>query len=251
MKPAHTLSASKLDLAFLCQYSFRGDVDVPDRPSGEKAIRGTAVHLASECFHHGRALPMLDEEGAALWRSLKGWLETTPKYNHSELALLYDAETDTATRCEMGAGPRDYKGVGPMRLPMRLDLVRERMDDDEIWIVDVKTGSRSNAAPAATNPQLATQAVAASRYFGVNRANVGLVFPMKTKVHVPEWHLIDGDALDEHAGKIHRVLQMIPDSKPFVGDHCYRCNLGPAKGQMAACPAWKQDADAAMDGAAQ
>ena len=252
---AHTLSASKLDLAYLCQYSFRGDVVVPDRPAGEKAVRGTAVHLAAERYHRGEPLPELDEEGAALWRSLKGWLEASPRYNHSELALLYDAETDTATQCVMGDGARDYQGVGPMKLPMRLDLVRERMDDDEVWVCELKTGAKSNTAPAPVNSQIATQAVGASRFFGVNRVNVGLIFPMKTKVHAPEWHLLDGDALDEHAGKIHRVLKLIPDSKPIQGDHCFRCNLGPgAKGIAATCPAWvaaRNEADTHFEGAAQ
>lgn len=239
---AHQLSASKIDLAMWCTYWARSDVTHPARPMGAPALRGTAVHKASDCYFHGSPLPRMDEDAMALWGSLKEWLRSMPPFTHSELALLYDAERDSAHICETGEDERDYLGVTGVKLPMRLDLIRyEGGIVRQVHIVDIKTGSRSNTSPAHENMQLATQAIAASRYYGVESVKVGLVFPMKTKVHPPEWHTLDADALDEHAGKLHRVLKTIPDSVPVKGQHCWRCPIGPAKGFRTDCPAWADE----------
>jgi hypothetical protein len=176
----------------------------------------------------------MEREEALIWGSLRGWLEAGERFTHSELPILYDATTDTATICKTGTDDRDYLGVTANKIPMRLDLV----DADDGVIVDIKTGSKSNTEPAPTNLQLATQAVAASRLLGITEVRVGLVFPMKTKVHKPEWHTLDADALDEHAGKLHRVLKMIPNAEPNRGSWCWRCPIGPANGFTSSCPAW-------------
>ncbi len=242
---AHQLSASKIDLALLCRFWARGDQEHLPRAMGRPALRGVNVHRASDRYHRGESPDDdLDDEEKGLWSSLKLWLGREPSFTHSEIPLLYDAENDTATICEVGpGGERDYLGVTAMKVPMRLDLVR--VGERQIWIVDIKTGARANSAPAFENVQLATQAVAASRHFGVELASVGLVFPMKTKVHEPEWHELDTDALDEHAGTLHRVLKMIPDSEPERGSHCWRCPMGPQKGFASNCPAWENEQEVA------
>lgn len=234
---AHHLSASKVDLALCCSWWARPDTEQQDRPPGEKAARGTVVHKASDCFQKGLALPAMDEEAAALWISLRAWEERVEPFTHSEIPLLYDAENDTTTPCQMGESERDYLGVTPMHIPMRLDLVRA--DGDGVRVVDIKTGSKANSAPPHENLQLATQAVAAARHFGVDRVSVGLVHPMKTKVHEPEWFELDADALDAHAGKLYRVLRTLPLAEPNRGSWCFRCPIGPAKGFVTKCPAWQ------------
>ncbi len=242
MKPAHLLSASKTELAMKCSYFARADVEHEPRPSGEKAIRGTAVHLAMENWHKGLPIPELDREGAGMWASLKGWLEASPEYNHVELPLLYNADTDTATRCEMGEGDRAYLGVTKMTVPMRLDLAREWQDSEYIRVLELKTGSRGHTTPAPQNGQLRTQALAAARFFGADRVYVGIIFPLMTKVHAPEWHLLDAEALDEHAGRLHRVLKMLPESQPVRGEHCWNhCPIGPSRMHRSTCPAWAQE----------
>ncbi len=239
---AHSLSASKVDLAMICSYAFRPDVVHPVRPMGAPAKRGVTVHKASDCHHKGEQMPPFHDDTEALWSQLFIWLLGEERFTESEIAILYDAENDTATLCETGElGERDYLGVTAMKLPMRLDLVRNDPGEGLATVVDIKTGSKSGTEPEATNLQLATQAVAAARYFDVDRIDVGLVFPMRTKCHPPAWHTLDADALDAHAGKLRRILRQIPDSQPFVGPHCWRCPIGPAKGYMSTCPGWAQD----------
>ncbi len=243
---AHHFSGSKTDLAFLCQFWMRPDVEHLPRPMGLPALRGVNVHRASDRYHNGISTDDgLNDEEKALWSSLAIWLAKERPFTHSELPLLYDAENDTATLCAIGTeGERDYLGVTAMRVPVRLDLLRFDDDRGELWIVDIKTGAKANSSPAPENDQLATQAVAASRYFGVDMAKVGLVFPMKTKVHEPAWHTLDADALDVHAGKLHRALKVVPQSEPTRGSWCWRCPIGPAKGTLSTCPAWAEAAAA-------
>lgn len=235
---AHKLSASKVDLAEWCTYSFRVDVDLPEKQVGPKAVIGTEVHKAAERWFRKEQVGQISVDASSLWASLKSWLEDEVIFSHSEIAILYDATTDTAQVCETGNGERDYLNVSQYSLPMRLDLVRE---GTQLEIVDIKTGSMSNAAPPPENAQLFTQALGASRLLGYKTAHVGLVFPLKTKVHEPVYHHIDEHALDAHAGKIRRILRTIPDSQPVRGPHCWKCSVGPGKGFVTQCPAWLTD----------
>lgn len=238
---AHHLSGSKIHLAMEhCSYWARPEIVHPARPLGAPARRGNTVHKASDCNHKGDPLPEFHDDTGALWAQLKTWLASEAPYTHSELPLLYDAEHDAATICETGElGERDYLGVTALKVPMRLDLLR--VGEGVAWIADIKTGSISKDMAAPVNIQLASAAVAVSRLFGVERVHVGLVVPMKTKCHAPSWYEMDTDKLDLHAGRLHRTLQMLPTSQPNVGDHCFRCPIGPAKGHMAECPGWAQD----------
>ncbi len=250
VRRAHHLSASKTDLSVYCTFWARADTVVPTRPSGEKAVRGSSVHLAAERDHAGLPLPELDVAGAAMWATLKGWISSVPRFSHVELPLKYDAENDTASVCDIGPmGERDYLGITPMVIPAKLDLLLH--DGSELVICEIKTGAKSKTAPAPENMQLRTQAVAAARYFGVDRVRVGIVFPMLRKVHAPEYHPLGPDELDAHAGRLHRVLRMLPDSQPNRGPHCWNCPLGPSKGYTTDCPAWQvSEQDTRWDGAA-
>ncbi len=241
MTRAHHLSGSKVDLALHgCLFWARPDTVHPARPMGAPAKRGVTVHTAFDRDFKGLALPEFHDDTRALWDQLKTWLMTQPNFTHSELPLLYDAENDTAAICETGEfGERDYLGVTALKVPMRLDLVR--VERDVAWVLDVKTGSRSGTETEPANMQLASGAVAVSRLFGVERVKVGLVFPLKTKVHPPAWFELDADALDLHAGKLHRALKMLPTSGPVRGDHCWKCPIGPSKGYTTDCPAWQID----------
>ncbi len=237
MKPHH-LSASKVDLAvYGCSYWARGEVEHPQRPSGKAAMRGTAVHKASELHHLDVPITCLDEESRPLWETLRGWLAARPVTYASELPLLYDATHDVAGVCRVGpASDRDYLDVHAMAIPMRLDLVRQ-VAPGTVEVVDIKTGARSNVAPAAENLQLRTQAVAAGRHYGAERVRVGFVFPLITKIH-EDWAELDADALDAHAGVLHRTLKLLPESQPERGAHCWKCPIGPTRDYAATCPAW-------------
>lgn len=238
---AHHLSASKVDLALHCLYWARGDVQHPRRAPGQAAARGIAVHKASENYHLKKPLPELDSDATAMWLTLRNWLASNEQATHVELPILYDAENDTATVCEMGADERAYLNVTPMTIPMRLDLVWAPSTHGEPIVIDIKTGSRSNAATPAENFQLATQAVGYSRLLRwAGSMTVGLLFPMKTKTH-DDRHTLDADALDAHAGLLHRRLRMIPDAQPEKGQHCWKCPVGPTRDHQATCPAWAKE----------
>lgn len=243
---AHHLSGSKADLSLCCAYWARPEVVHQPRPLGAPARRGNTVHAASDADHKGIPGPEHHDDTEALWLTLKAWIDAEVAagrlFSDSEIPLLYDTEKDVASLCEIGElGPRDYLGVTAMKMPMRLDLVRVDRADGCVYVLDIKTGSRSGTASAHENVQLATMGLAAARFYGVPRANVGLIFPMKTKVHPPEWHELDAEALDLHAGRLHRVLRQLPLAEPNRGDWCWRCPIGPGKGVVSTCPAWQDE----------
>lgn len=234
MKRAHFLTASKVDLGVHCLYWARSDVFHEKRPVGPAAQRGKRIHEANDARFKGRPTRFINVEEEAVAGMLWAWCEPR-KFTSSEVALIYDTEHDTAEECATGEDEHDYLGVTATKIPMRLDLVRVGEQHLSVW--DIKTGSRSNVAPAIENQQIATQGVAASRFYDRAAVRAGLVFPLKTKVHEDATDL-DGDALDAHAGRLRRMLRMIPDSMPAKGEHCWRCPIGPAKGFLSTCPAW-------------
>lgn len=230
-----------MDLGLLCLYWARPEVAHPVRRMGEAALRGINVHKASENHHHGRPPPALDNAERAMWEQLKLWLGQRPPASHAELALIYDAEHDTARVCRTGETERDYLDVGPMSIPMRLDLAWAGPSDAARPVaVDIKTGSRSNTAPAESNVQIATQGLALARLTGARSAGVGLIFPLRTKSHYDP-HQLDADALDAHAGVLHQRLRALPTAAPERGSHCWRCPIGPTRDEPATCPAWARE----------
>lgn len=248
----HGLTGSKVDLASHCGYWARPDVERPYRPSGKAARIGTRVHKLAELYikgeGEGQFLDLEEEkEARALWATLKTWLPPKSVPIIPELPLLYDAATDTATECKMGEGERDYLGVDGMKIPMRLDIVVRNTGDLWVEVWDIKTGSQSNQTVAAENLQLRTQALAASRFFEATRIKVGLVYPMKTKVKTDVAEL-SKEVLDEHARFLRRTLMRLPIAKPNLGQHCYHyCPVGPQKGFMATCPAWRTEEESAAE----
>lgn len=216
----------------------------PKRPPSIYAARGTAVHQACENYLASKDLPALDADGKAMWEQLRRWLDANARPDHCELPILYDVENDTAEVCEIGdEGPRDYLGVTATKIPMTLDLAWKQSNDDGPIVLDTKTGSRSNVEPAARNMQLATQALGFSRLIKwTGPVSVGLLFPMKTKVHDSDRALLDVDTLEAHAGKLHRRLRMLPNAEPVKDSHCWRCPLGPSREHKATCPAWAEEA---------
>lgn len=231
---AHQLSGSKIETGAQCLYWARPEVVHPYRPMSKAASKGVKVHKAAERYVKELPHQQMDPGSESLWSTLKRYLEQRG-FDHSEVALLYNAELDIAKACETGEGERDYLGVCKDSLPMRLDLVR--FDGVDLTVVDIKTGSKPNTEPARTNLQLATQAVAASRFYGVKSVTVGLAFPMKTKLHEDYWVLGEED-LDSHAGKLRRMLRTIPEAQPIKGDKCRRCPIGPDRNYPSTCPAW-------------
>jgi hypothetical protein len=234
---AHQWTGSKIDLGMHCLYWARPEVKHPHRPPGAAAQRGINVHKASDCAHRREPLPPLDAVESAMFGQLRSWLSSRAEPDYSETVLLYDAENDSTTFGMVGETERDYLGVSPMTIPMRLDLA---------WagpvptVIDIKTGSRSNMSPAAENLQIATQGLAMARLCGAKEARVGLVFALQTKVH-EDMATLGADELDAHAGMLHKRLRALPTAEPVRGSHCWRCPIGPTRDDAATCPAWASE----------
>jgi hypothetical protein len=234
VKP-HTLSMSKVSLAMLCSYGFRGDVPTAPRPSGRPARVGTAVHLLAEEWFHGRMVPVIDtdirEDAHRIFDQLVGWLEPRRKRIIAvEFGVRYDAARDSAV---LGPkrGDAGYGDVAATVVPGTLDVLL-RGEDGVLENVDVKTGKKEYAF----REQLYSQAVGVSRLYGENRLRVGFIYPRKTKCDEPEWEDLDEDRLDEEAGRIAKVMRRLPVAGPDRGDWCWRCDA------REGCPAWQIDA---------
>lgn len=238
----HHLSASKVDLALNCSYWAREDVELPSSPPGRSARIGTQVHAMAEAEGKGSQPPdpiVVDEQSEAegIYKTLRVWVANRvalPMAAH-EYAIVYDTQNDT-TRHVFTASSRDYGPIAPSEIPMTIDLFFRRADGGA-ELYDYKTGKKSNVSSAAINMQIATMAVAVSRLVGTDKVTGGLVFPMKTKC-TEDVATLDGDALDEHAGRLRKLLRMLPESQPNKGEWCWRCELKKA----GTCPAYKEQA---------
>jgi len=223
-----------------CLYAFRPDVDARERPPGKAARVGSITHKLAEAHvtkksvSHDDVDPHDLAEAMGLYHGpFRGWLDSRT-WEACELGLRYDAENDVAT-----IGPRrgepGYEDIGPMVLAGTLDLVA--IQDGALWIPDIKTGQKANSHPE----QLYAQAVAASRFYGINKAFVGFVYPRKTKCDEPAWEPLDADRLDAEAGNIRRKLRMVPDAEPVINPGCVYCNA------RAVCPAQQRPPIGAED----
>lgn len=232
----HRLSMSKVNLAMLCAYGFREDVETFDRPSGIEARIGTGAHGLVEDWFWKRDPRALEDDirdkATRIAAQLIKWLE--PKRDrilHCEIGLRYDAEHDRAVIGPKRGEP-GYDDVAPMVLPGTLDLVL-RGEDGCLEVLDTKTGQKKYVH----DEQVIVQGLAVARLLGESRVRVGFIFPRLTKCDEPEVWELDDDALDVQAGILHGVMRHLPVSRPEPGDHCWRCDARPG------CPAYHAQRD--------
>lgn len=227
---AHRLTMSRMARGHVCQYPFRIDVPVTERPGGKEARIGNVAHHRTATHLKVDVLPLAEEDvsiiaaGEAIFNGpLRTWLDTTT-WTHCEVGLLYSAAADACID-----GPRrgepGYDEVSAMELRGTLDLVR--VEEDRIVLRDLKTGK-----PPSDREQLYAQAVAASRRWNKNVVEIGYTRALKTKVEELDVETLDADRLDEEAGRIARVLRKLPMAEPVVSDRCDWCDARPV------CPAY-------------
>lgn len=216
------LSGSRYHLALVCAYPFRPDVSCPERPGGEAAKIGTSTHTLVECHFTGEEKTTDRElEARPIANQAIKWLSLHPRPTAVEVAIIYNAYTDTAREVK-GAGHRNYGTLDPGDIPTTLDLVWTSPDSDVVTVRDLKTGSRSHAHVE----QLEIQALAASRLYGKKRAQHGFLWARKTKC--------DGDPLEEmgpgeleaESWRAASAVRSLPMAMPVTGSHCYLCPLG-------------------------
>lgn len=224
------ITASKVHQAFQCSYRFRPDVPSEPRAPGKAALMGTEAHELLEELIRSKVPPdkvvlsSRDYERHALqayaWVDRQGWP------THCEVGFIYNTKTDTAV-----LGPRrgepGYDHCEPHEIRGTFDLVW--IDGDHGRVVDYKTGSFDNAHVE----QLACQAVAASRIWGLKTVEIGFLFSRLTKWVEKEFTKLSADDLDAEAGKLHGLLKRLPMAEAVDGDHCRWCDVVPGN-----CPIW-------------
>jgi hypothetical protein len=244
----HKLSGSKYHLALLCAYPFRPDVVWPDRPAGTSAKVGNATHAIVEVGQRRRiernpylADPVVDCELEAypLARRANAWLDEVSVPRAVEVAIIYDAATDTARLAPSG-GHREYGALGPMEIPTTLDLVWT--DAEEVTVRDLKTGQKRYAHVE----QLYIQALAASRLYGLSRAKVGFLWARKTKCEADSLEDLGPGELEAESWRAASVMRRLPVAQPEPGDHCFSCPLG-----REMCPAHSREADESLQAAGE
>ena len=242
MRRGHYLSMSRLALAHLCSWSFREDAPQSPRPAGAEARVGSLVHKMAETFvKKGFApedFPNESPTTVAAARELfsaplQRYLESVP-WAACEIGLRYDARSDTTSQGPRRGDP-GYEDVSATEIPGTLDLVAS--EPDLLTVVDLKSGKLVKDIE-----QLIGQGVAAARHYGAKRVRVGYLYARKTKCDEPSWTVLDEDALDEHAGRLSRLMRRLPMAEPNPGDHCWRCDARPS------CPAYESQQTESLAG---
>lgn len=230
---------SKIWLAAICGWGFRPDINVVPREPGKAARIGSCTH--NLLARHVRPDLPREEYPDEILKAAEE-IANGPIKAHVERAswlvveqgFRYNAETDTS---ELGPrrGQPGYDDVDEMTLPGTTDFVAapSMTLDGNGLVEDLKTGK-----PPETSDQLYAQAVAVSRRMGWKKIRVRYARALKTKMELLSEEVLDEDRLDEEAGKIRRVLRMIPTSDPVPGDHCWKCDA------WQVCPAKAADRQA-------
>lgn len=221
-----------------CMYWARPDVELPPQAPGRPALVGTASHAIGDAV--AKELPEPEPQTEAEWEALPigrqvgHWLRRVGLPTVSEIALVYDAATDTARRIE-GKGHRDYGDLLPTEIPTTLDYVWVR--DDRVDVIDLKTGKRQNAHVE----QLNIQGLAAARFFSRPLASIAFAFARKTKCDADPWADMNADRLEAEAWRASAVVRRLPVAQPNVGRWCWQCPLGKSQCPAHATTDWSED----------
>lgn len=169
-------SASRLQLVDTCEASAvlpQVSTETPD------ASRGTAIHRyrqrAVELGSNEQALAEIEDDDL---REVCAAIETDglpvdPAAYSAEVALAYNVVTGGGRR--LAGRERDYSDVTEDEIPGTADIVA-LVDDDAVYIGDIKTGYGRVPAPR-RNLQLLFLALAACRAWGGTRAIVEIIRP--------------------------------------------------------------------------
>lgn len=222
-------SASKLQLAMTCAASQVLPVVDSAWAAGDA---GRDKHAALADWATAPPNAVLD-----LPTPMLAWLETVAEsaaeLRHpdaaSELAFAYDDATGKARLLGRNLG-RAYPETTPTEFVGSLDYVRR--DGDAVLVVDLKTGMGDVPHPS-RNAQLRFGALAAARFFGVERARVGILHAPEGRIPWWSWAELDAFELEVVAGELKTLAQRIGYARNDVargktprlrvGEHCTHC----------------------------
>lgn len=199
-------SASAVERQLACP----GSAHLPQAPyNSEYADQGTDRHEDVE------VAALLGDLDGLPWQIRKllepGDVLTT------EVAMAYDVSLDTA-RALGHIAWRDYRDLTPFEIPMTLDLVIH--GDRRILLIDHK--GFEQVTPAATNPQLATGALALARASGRDEITVAIVYLGAAWLPADVATLSALD-FDMHASRL-RDMMTSGDRTLNVGKWCKYCH---------------------------
>lgn len=227
MIATHRASASKVAEMFSCGYWARPDVELAPDETGPAARVGNAIDLLTTAFVDGEVLSAQEaarqakaEESPVVerWSHLLPWLSNNVTGAWApQLWLVWDAATDTTRATTRERAKKE--GRGPLEISAVIDLVSQT-GPDEVTLWDIKSGKVAGAKVE----QLLTNAVAARRHYGVNRARVGFVFAHTDKCFPVKYEPTPED-LDAHAAKLHAYMLEVPEAQPTPGDACRFCRV--------------------------
>lgn len=217
------LSASSVAHALRCSFPYRDGVRTIEQPSGKEARLGTEAHTGLELTLKAQPVDWKSMEfGDAAQRHVAQvvkWLVGHETVDHVERGVLYNTRTDTA---EWGPrrGEPGYETTPPGCIRATLDFAWTR---NALRVCDLKTGRVKDEHII----QLRTLGLAVARITGRTEVSVGAVYSRLTKVIEPKWEVMDEDALDAHAGLLHRLLRRLPVAEQNAGDQCVYCEVHP------------------------
>jgi hypothetical protein len=224
------VSGSRFHLALACSYAFRSDVRVVEREPGAAAVIGSEAHGYVEAKALGLPPPPVSEDAQRIGERACAWLDDVDIPTAVEIAIVYDAGTDTARRVHL-KGHREYGELGQLEIPTTLDLLWDLPEEDCVVIRDLKTGKKEHAHME----QLEIQALAATRLLKRSKARVGFLWARKTKTEADPLVELSAVDLEAAAWRVASVMLGIPTAQPITGQHCWLCPLG-----RSACPAFQE-----------
>lgn len=201
------------------------------RPSASSVERTLAcpgsVHLPQHDYHTAAADAGDDRHGDAEAAAVLGATEDLPwqvrkllepgDVLSAECAMAYDVSDDTG-RALGHIAWRDYSGLRPFEVPATIDLIV--YGERRILIIDYK--GFEEVTPAATNPQLATGALAVARASGRDEIMVAIVYLGASWKPADIATLCVFD-LDMHAARLREMMTSV-SRELHAGPWCKYCH---------------------------
>jgi CRISPR/Cas system-associated exonuclease Cas4 (RecB family) len=226
-------TASRLGRLRHCQWWARPEVTAPEQPGGPEAERGTRIH---DAIHLGTTLPIAEERACA--EHARRHLAELGEHA-TEVPFVWLPATGAARQTKL-TGPRQYGNAEG--ITGTADVV-VKLEDGGVHVIDWKTGQPppfGHTEPAASNAQLAFLALAATRAYGADYAEVSLGFLSDEGIRWDEASL-DALDLDAYAHELRSMLAAVSTSVPQPGSHCKYCNAA------VVCPAATGALDIAIE----
>lgn len=195
-----------------------------------EAARGTAIHTYLQMvpeLGQEAALDLVEDEHRAACESIE--LDKIPEVDRdrfaAEVAFAYDWETGAA-RTLPTKGHRDYSAATDREIPMTLDVIGVNLRDRVALVMDYKTGW-GDVPRAWRNAQLLMGALAATRVYGLDTAEVAIIRIRPDGDPYYDRATISELALAEFEAKVQNTMRSLSagdhDQVPNLGPHCRYC----------------------------